>query len=435
MNILVIGSGGREHALAWKASQSASAQTVYVAPGNAGTAIEPGLENVAIGAGDFAALAEFAKSNNVGLTIVGPEQPLVDGIVDYFNERQLPIFGPSSGAAQLEGSKSFTKDFLARHNIPTAFYETFTEVEPALEYLHKIGAPIVVKADGLAAGKGVIVAMNLDEAEAAVRDMLAGNAFGEAGHRVVIEEFLDGEEASFIVMADGTNALPMATSQDHKRVGVGDTGPNTGGMGAYSPAPVVDDVIYQRVMDEVIYPTVQGMAEEGNSYTGFLYAGLMIMADGTPKVIEYNCRFGDPETQPIMLRMQSDLVAHCLAAIDGTLNNQQTSWNQKPSVGVVLAAGGYPNSYNKGDIISGLPSLDNNSASADVSEKVFHAGTTEINGNICTNGGRVLCVTALGENVSDAQVQAYKLAAKISWNGMFYRDDIAWRAIEREQNN
>ena len=435
MNILVIGSGGREHALAWKASQSASAQTVYVAPGNAGTAIEPGLENVAIGAGDFAALAEFAKSNNVGLTIVGPEQPLVDGIVDYFNERQLPIFGPSSGAAQLEGSKSFTKDFLARHNIPTAFYETFTEVEPALEYLHKIGAPIVVKADGLAAGKGVIVAMNLDEAEAAVRDMLAGNAFGEAGHRVVIEEFLDGEEASFIVMADGTNVLPMATSQDHKRVGVGDTGPNTGGMGAYSPAPVVDDVIYQRVMDEVIYPTVQGMAEEGNSYTGFLYAGLMIMADGTPKVIEYNCRFGDPETQPIMLRMQSDLVAHCLAAIDGTLNNQQTSWNKKPSVGVVLAAGGYPNSYNKGDIISGLPSLDNNSASADVSEKVFHAGTTEINGNICTNGGRVLCVTALGENVSDAQVQAYKLAAKISWNGMFYRDDIAWRAIEREQKN
>ena len=435
MNILVIGSGGREHALAWKASQSASAQTVYVAPGNAGTAIEPGLENVAIGAGDFAALAEFAKSNNVGLTIVGPEQPLVDGIVDYFNERQLPIFGPSSGAAQLEGSKSFTKDFLARHNIPTAFYETFTEVEPALEYLHKIGAPIVVKADGLAAGKGVIVAMNLDEAEAAVRDMLAGNAFGEAGHRVVIEEFLDGEEASFIVMADGTNVLPMATSQDHKRVGVGDTGPNTGGMGAYSPAPVVDDVIYQRVMDEVIYPTVQGMAEEGNSYTGFLYAGLMIMADGTPKVIEYNCRFGDPEAQPIMLRMQSDLVAQCLAAIDGTLNNQQTSWNKKPSVGVVLAAGGYPNSYNKGDIISGLPSLDNNSASADVSEKVFHAGTTEINGNICTNGGRVLCVTALGENVSDAQVQAYKLAAKISWNGMFYRDDIAWRAIEREQKN
>ena len=435
MNILVIGSGGREHALAWKASQSSSTETVYVAPGNAGTAIEPSLVNIAITVDDFAALAEFAQSNNVGLTIVGPEQPLVDGIVDYFNERNLPIFGPSSGAAQLEGSKSFTKDFLARHDIPTAFYEAFTEVEPAIAYLNKIGAPIVVKADGLAAGKGVIVAMDLAEAEAAVRDMLAGNAFGEAGHRVVIEEFLDGEEASFIVMADGTNVLPMATSQDHKRVGVGDTGPNTGGMGAYSPAPVVDEAIYQRVMNEVIYPTVKGMADEGNSYTGFLYAGLMIMADGTPKVIEYNCRFGDPETQPIMLRMQSDLVEHCLAAIDGKLDSQETLWNQKPSVGVVLAAGGYPASYNKGDVISGLPKLGGNSASADVSEKVFHAGTTEIDGNVCTHGGRVLCVTALGDNVSDAQAQAYKLAAKISWNGMFYRDDIAWRAIEREQKN
>lgn len=435
MNILVIGSGGREHALAWKASQSSSTETVYVAPGNAGTAIEPSLENIAISVDDFAALAAFAQSNDVGLTIVGPEQPLVDGIVDYFNERNLPIFGPSSGAAQLEGSKSFTKDFLARHDIPTAFYETFTEVESAIAYLNKVGAPIVVKADGLAAGKGVIVAMDLAEAEAAVRDMLAGNAFGEAGHRVVIEEFLDGEEASFIVMADGTNVLPMATSQDHKRVGVGDTGPNTGGMGAYSPAPVVDEAIYQRVMNEVIYPTVKGMADEGNSYTGFLYAGLMIMADGTPKVIEYNCRFGDPETQPIMLRMQSDLVEHCLAAIDGKLDSQETLWNQKPSVGVVLAAGGYPASYNKGDVISGLPMLGGNSASADVSEKVFHAGTTEIDGNVCTHGGRVLCVTALGENVSDAQTQAYKLAAKISWNGMFYRDDIAWRAIEREQNS
>ena len=435
MNILVIGSGGREHALAWKASQSSSTETVYVAPGNAGTAIEPSLENIAISVDDFAALAAFAQSNDVGLTIVGPEQPLVDGIVDYFNERNLPIFGPSSGAAQLEGSKSFTKDFLARHDIPTAFYETFTEVESAIAYLNKVGAPIVVKADGLAAGKGVIVAMDLAEAEAAVRDMLAGNAFGEAGHRVVIEEFLDGEEASFIVMADGTNVLPMATSQDHKRVGVGDTGPNTGGMGAYSPAPVVDEAIYQRVMNEVIYPTVKGMADEGNSYTGFLYAGLMIMADGTPKVIEYNCRFGDPETQPIMLRMQSDLVEHCLAAIDGKLDSQETLWNQKPSVGVVLAAGGYPASYNKGDVISGLPKLDGNSASADVSEKVFHAGTTEIDSNVCTHGGRVLCVTALGDNVSDAQAQAYKLAAKISWNGMFYRDDIAWRAIEREQKN
>jgi phosphoribosylamine--glycine ligase len=433
MNILVIGSGGREHALAWKASQSSSVGTVFVAPGNAGTAIEPGLENVPIGVGDFLALSEFAQANDVGLTIVGPEQPLVDGVVDFFKQKQLAIFGPSSGAAQLEGSKSFTKDFLARHQIPTAEYETFTEVEPALAYLAQVGAPIVVKADGLAAGKGVIVAMDLKQAEEAVRDMLAGNAFGEAGHRVVIEEFLDGEEASFIVMADGVNVLPMATSQDHKRVGVGDTGPNTGGMGAYSPAPVVDDAIYQRIMDEVIYPTVKGMADEGNSYTGFLYAGLMIMADGTPKVIEYNCRFGDPETQPIMLRLQSDLVDHCLAALEGELDSQQTIWDPRPSVGIVLAAGGYPGSYNKGDIISGLPNLDSNEANALVCEKVFHAGTQQIDSNICTNGGRVLCSTALGTSVFDAQQQAYKLASAISWNGMFFRDDIAWRAIQREQ--
>jgi phosphoribosylamine--glycine ligase len=433
MNILVIGSGGREHALAWKASQSSSVGTVFVAPGNAGTAIEPGLENVPIGVGDFLALSEFAQANDVGLTIVGPEQPLVDGVVDFFKQKQLAIFGPSSGAAQLEGSKSFTKDFLARHQIPTAEYETFTEVEPALAYLAQVGAPIVVKADGLAAGKGVIVAMDLKQAEEAVRDMLAGNAFGEAGHRVVIEEFLGGEEASFIVMADGVNVLPMATSQDHKRVGVGDTGPNTGGMGAYSPAPVVDDAIYQRIMDEVIYPTVKGMADEGNSYTGFLYAGLMIMADGTPKVIEYNCRFGDPETQPIMLRLQSDLVDHCLAALEGELDSQQTIWDPRPSVGIVLAAGGYPGSYNKGDIISGLPNLDSNEANALVCEKVFHAGTQQIDSNICTNGGRVLCSTALGTSVFDAQQQAYKLASAISWNGMFFRDDIAWRAIQREQ--
>jgi phosphoribosylamine--glycine ligase len=435
MNILVIGSGGREHALAWKASQSSHVGTVFVAPGNAGTAIEPGLENVAIGADDFDALAEFAQANDVGLTIVGPEQPLVDGVVDFFNDKQLAIFGPSSGAAQLEGSKSFTKDFLARHNIPTAFYETFTEVDAAIAYIHKIGAPIVVKADGLAAGKGVIVAMDIPEAEAAVRDMLAGNAFGEAGHRVVIEEFLDGEEASFIVMADGVNVLPMATSQDHKRVGEGDTGPNTGGMGAYSPAPVVDNAIYQRIMDEVIYPTVKGMAEEGNSYTGFLYAGLMIMPDGTPKVIEYNCRFGDPETQPIMLRMQSDLIEHCLAAIEGQLDSQQTSWDSRPAVGIVLAAGGYPNAYNKGDTISGLPELGSSASEASISEKIFHAGTQKIGANICTNGGRVLCATALGNSVLDAQQQAYQLASSISWEGMFFRDDIAWRAIQREQKN
>ena len=435
MNILVIGSGGREHALAWKASQSSTVGTVFVAPGNAGTAIEPGLENVAIGTDDFNALADFAQANDVGLTIVGPEQPLVDGVVDFFSEKQLAIFGPSSGAAQLEGSKSFTKDFLARHNIPTAFYETFTEVDAAIAYINKIGAPIVVKADGLAAGKGVIVAMDIAEAEAAVRDMLAGNAFGEAGHRVVIEEFLDGEEASFIVMADGVNVLPMATSQDHKRVGEGDTGPNTGGMGAYSPAPVVDDAIYQRIMDEVIYPTVKGMAEEGNSYTGFLYAGLMIMADGTPKVIEYNCRFGDPETQPIMLRMQSDLVEHCLAAINGKLDSQQTSWDSRPAVGIVLAAGGYPNAYNKGDTISGLPELGSSAFNVSTSEKIFHAGTQQIDANISTNGGRVLCATAMGNSVLDAQQQAYQLASSISWKGMFFRNDIAWRAIQREQKN
>ncbi|MAV07761.1 MAG: phosphoribosylamine--glycine ligase [Gammaproteobacteria bacterium] len=435
MNILVIGSGGREHALAWKASQSSTVGTVFVAPGNAGTAIEPGLENVAIGADDFNALADFAQANDVGLTIVGPEQPLVDGVVDFFSEKQLAIFGPSSGAAQLEGSKSFTKDFLARQNIPTAFYDTFTEVDAAIAYINKIGAPIVVKADGLAAGKGVIVAMDIAEAEAAVRDMLAGNAFGEAGHRVVIEEFLDGEEASFIVMADGVNVLPMATSQDHKRVGEGDTGPNTGGMGAYSPAPVVDDAIYQRIMDEVIYPTVKGMAEEGNSYTGFLYAGLMIMADGTPKVIEYNCRFGDPETQPIMLRMQSDLVEHCIAAINGQLDSQQTSWDSRPAVGIVLAAGGYPNAYNKGDTISGLPELGSSASNVSTSEKIFHAGTQQIDANIGTNGGRVLCATAMGNSVLDAQQQAYQLASSISWEGMFFRADIAWRAIEREQKN
>jgi len=437
MNVLVIGSGGREHALAWKVSQSAQVETVFVAPGNAGTALEPGLENLPISPSDFVALADFAESSAVGLTIVGPEQPLVDGVVDYFNSRNLPIFGPSKAAAQLEGSKSFTKDFLARHRIPTADYMAFTEVDAAVSYLHKMGAPIVVKADGLAAGKGVIVAMTISEAETAIRDMLAGNAFGEAGHRVVIEEFLDGEEASFIVMADGTNVLPLATSQDHKRVGAGDTGPNTGGMGAYSPAPVVDDQTYQRIMAEVIYPTIRGMAAEGNSFTGFLYAGLMIMADGTPKVIEYNCRFGDPETQPIMLRLQSDLVDHCLAALAGQLDQQTALWDSRPSVGIVLAAGGYPNSYPKGDIISGLP---NPAASApDSDQKVFHAGTIHRDGPgqgpIVTNGGRVLCVTALGETVLAAQQRAYSLATTISWDKMQYRDDIGWRAIAREQSS
>lgn len=426
MNVLVIGSGGREHALAWKSAQSAAVEKVFVAPGNAGTASEPNMENVAIKVDDFEGLANFVAANGVVLTIVGPEQPLVDGIVDFFQARDLPIFGPSKGAAQLEGSKAFTKDFLERHNIPTAAYSNFTDTNEAVAYLQEVGAPIVIKADGLAAGKGVIVAMTLAEAEDAVRDMLAGNAFGEAGHRVVIEEFLDGEEASFIVMVDGNNVLPMATSQDHKRAGNGDTGPNTGGMGAYSPAPVVDKIIYQRVMDEVIYPTVVGMAAEGNDYTGFLYAGLMIMADGTPKVIEYNCRFGDPETQPILLRLKSDLVAHCQAALNGTLDEQEAQWDPRPAVGVVLAAGGYPGAYRSGDVISGLQSVTTEG-------KVFHAGTRQDGDAIVTSGGRVLCATAMGSSVSEAQQKAYRLAAEIHWSDVYLRDDIAWRAIAREK--
>ncbi len=427
MNILVIGSGGREHALAWKAAQGAEVEQVYVAPGNAGTALEDGLENVDISVDNFAALADFAASHQVGLTIVGPEQPLVDGIVDYFAERDLRCFGPSKGAAQLEGSKAFTKDFLARHDIPTAEYQNFTEIEPALAYLRQRGAPIVVKADGLAAGKGVIVAQTLTEAEDAVKDMLSGNAFGDAGHRVVIEEFLDGEEASFIVMVDGENILPMATSQDHKARDNGDSGPNTGGMGAYSPAPVVTPEIHDRIMAEVIRPTVKGMAAEGNSYTGFLYAGLMIMADGTPKVIEYNCRFGDPETQPIMMRLQSDLAALCNAALDGKLDQVTAQWDTRAALGVVLAAGGYPATYNKGDVISGLPATENASA------KVFHAGTREINGEVTTNGGRVLCAVGLGESVTEAQQRAYELTRQISWENVYYRTDIGYRAVAREQ--
>jgi phosphoribosylamine--glycine ligase len=429
MNILVIGSGGREHALAWKAAQSEGVKTVFVAPGNAGTALEPRLQNIDIGVDDFAALADFAEQNNIALTIVGPEQPLVDGIVDFFAERGLRAFGPSKGAAQLEGSKAFTKDFLARHHIPTADYQNFTEIEPALAYLQEKGAPIVVKADGLAAGKGVIVAMTLEEAENAVRDMLAGNAFGEAGHRVVIEEFLAGEEASFIVIVDGEHILPMATSQDHKARDNGDKGPNTGGMGAYSPAPVVTPDIHDRIMAEVIRPTVDGMAAEGNSYTGFLYAGLMIMPDGSPKVIEYNCRFGDPETQPIMMRLQSDLVALCNAALDKTLDQCETQWDQRAAVGVVLAAGGYPNSYPKGDIISGLPDQETGD------QKVFHAGTKMIDGAVTTNGGRVLCAVGLGDSVTSAQQRTYQLVEQISWDKVYYRTDIGYRAVVREQGS
>jgi phosphoribosylamine--glycine ligase len=427
MKVLIIGNGGREHALAWKCAQPNYVERVLVAPGNAGTALEPKVENLAIGVDDLSALADFAANEDIGLTIVGPEAPLVAGIVDLFRERGLRIFGPTRAAAQLEGSKAFTKDFLARHNIPTAGYASFTDTAEALEYVRQQGAPIVIKADGLAAGKGVIVALTLQEAEEAVQDMLAGNKFGDAGHRVVIEEFLDGEEASFIVMVDGKNILPMATSQDHKRAVDGDIGPNTGGMGAYSPAPVVTGVIHDRILEEVIKPTVQGMAAEGNHYTGFLYAGLMIMADSTPKVIEYNCRFGDPETQPIMLRLKSDLVALCNAAVDGELDRTDSDWDPRAALGVVLTAGGYPGDYRKGDEISGLPQAETDGM------KVFHAGTREENGKVLTNGGRVLCATALGHSVAEAQDHAYKLVRSIQWDEVYYRKDIGHRAIAREK--
>lgn len=427
MKVLIIGSGGREHALAWKAAQSPDVSEVIVAPGNAGTAEEDKVSNVKIDVEDITGLLEYAKSAAIDLTIVGPEVPLVLGVVDAFRGAGLMIFGPTQAAAQLEGSKAFTKDFLARHDIPTAFYDVFTEIEPAIAYVHKHGAPIVIKADGLAAGKGVIVAMTVDEAEAAINDMLAGNAFGEAGSRVVVEEFLDGEEASFIVMVDGESVLPFATSQDHKRVGDGDTGPNTGGMGAYSPAPVVTSNIHQRVMQEVIYPTVRGMQAEGNEYTGFLYAGLMIMADGTPKVIEYNCRFGDPETQPIMLRLESDLAALCVSACKKQLADEEIKFTDQAAVGVVLAAGGYPGSYAKKLPITGL------NEAAEMPGKVFHAGTAQLDDNIVTSGGRVLCAAALGQSVTDAQENAYALVKTIGWQDMFYRSDIAYRAIARER--
>ncbi|MDZ7805406.1 MAG: phosphoribosylamine--glycine ligase [Thiohalophilus sp.] len=426
MKILVIGGGGREHALAWKAAQSERIETVYVAPGNAGTAREPGLQNVAIGAEDIQALLEFARSEAIDLTLVGPEAPLVAGVVDEFSAAGLPCFGPTRAAAQLEGSKAFTKDFLQRHQIPTAAYGNFTDVDEAIAYVRQQGAPIVVKADGLAAGKGVILAQSEDEAIAAVRDMLAGNAFGDAGHRVVIEEFLQGEEASFIVMADGEHILPLATSQDHKARDDGDRGPNTGGMGAYSPAPVVTPGIHARVMREVIEPTVRGMAAEGHPYTGFLYAGLMIGPDGTPKVLEYNCRFGDPETQPILMRLRSDLVALCEAALAQRLDQIEAEWDPRAALGVVLAAGGYPDSYRKGDVIAGLPDETPDS-------KVFHAGTAEQDGQIVTSGGRVLCAVGLGETVSEAQQRAYALVQQIHWDGVYYRNDIGHRAIAREQ--
>ena len=425
--VLIVGGGGREHALAWKIAQSPRVEKVFVAPGNAGTAREARCENVAINAEDVEGLLRFAQQNKIDLTVVGPEAPLVLGVVDRFRAAGLRIFGPTQAAAQLEGSKAFTKDFLARHQIPTAAYGNFTDVAAAEAYIRKVGAPLVVKADGLAAGKGVIIAGTVAEAVNATNVMLAGNAFGEAGHRVVVEEFLTGEEASFIVMVDGEHVLPLATSQDHKRVGDGDTGPNTGGMGAYSPAPVVTPEMHARIMREVIEPTVRGMSQEGHPYTGFLYAGVMIDADGTPKVLEYNCRFGDPETQPVMLRLKSDFVELMEAAIDGKLDTVEAQWDSRAALGVVMAAGGYPGSYKKDDVITGLPENDAPDG------KVFHAGTALKGKDVVTSGGRVLCVTALGASVSAAQKRAYELVDKIRWSGAQYRHDIGYRAIARER--
>ncbi|WP_144392305.1 phosphoribosylamine--glycine ligase [Pleionea sediminis] len=426
MKILVIGGGGREHALAWKAAQNPEVTTVFVAPGNAGTATESKLKNIAIQADDIQGLLKFAQENSITLTIVGPEAPLVLGVVDSFQGAGLNIFGPTKGAAQLEGSKAFTKDFLARHKIPTAAYGNFTDIDEAKAYVKQQGTPIVIKADGLAAGKGVIIAENETQAFAAIEDMLEGNKFGDAGSRVVVEEFLQGEEASFIVMVDGENILPLATSQDHKARDNGDIGPNTGGMGAYSPAPVVTQEIHDRAMKEVIIPTVKGMAEEGHPYTGFLYAGLMIDSEGTPKVLEFNCRFGDPETQPIMSRMKSDLVELCMLANQQKLDTATCEWDSRAALGVVLAAGGYPADYEKGNPISGLGD--------DIPDtKVFQAGTKEDGEHIVTAGGRVLCVVGLGDTVTEAQQKAYERVKTITWDNVYYRTDIGHRAIAREQ--
>ena len=428
MKVLIIGGGGREHALAWKCAQSANVSEVIVAPGNAGTALEPKVRNVRVAADDIDALIDLASTEKIALTIVGPEQPLVAGIADRFNARNLPCFGPVAAAAQLEGSKAFTKDFLQRFGIPTGAYETFTDVDQALAYVREKGAPIVIKADGLAAGKGVIVAFSIDDAERAVQDMLGQGAFGDAGQRIVVEEYLDGEEASFIVITDGKTVMPLASSQDHKARDDGDLGPNTGGMGAYSPAPVVTAEIEQRIMQQVINPTLKGLAEDGINYLGFLYAGLMITADGTPKVIEFNCRMGDPETQPIMTRLKSDLAEICLAAIDGELSSMDAEWDSRAALGVVMAAGGYPGDYATGKKITGLP--DGKSQDG----KVFHAGTARSGNDIVTSGGRVLCVVGLGDTVADASDTAYSQVKSIDWDDVYYRNDIGHRAIARERS-
>ena len=424
MNVLVIGGGGREHALAWKLAQSSRVERVYVAPGNAGTAAEQGIDNVAIDASDIAGLIDFAKEHAVALTVVGPEAPLVAGVVDEFDGAGLKCFGPTSRAARLEGSKTFAKEFLVRHNIPTARYRSFTDSSAALGYADSLGYPLVVKADGLAAGKGVEICADSKQADQVISAMLNEDRFGSAGRTIVVEEFLAGEEASFICLVDGKNILPMATSQDHKAAHDGDSGPNTGGMGAYSPAPVVDDELHRRIMERVIEPTVRGLESEGMPYTGFLYAGLMIDEDRIPKVLEFNCRFGDPETQPIMMRLKSDLAAHCLAALDGRLDTETAEWDARPALGVVMAADGYPGSYDKGRPIDGLDDI----AQSDV--KIFHAGTQVADDAVVTAGGRVLCATALGQTIGEAQLRAYDAARRITWEGCWYRSDIGHRAIE-----
>ena len=421
MKVLIIGSGGREHALAWQCAQFDEVGQVFVAPGNAGTTLEKKITNISIDSENIPELISFAKEESIDITIVGPEAPLVLGVVDEFKNEGIAIFGPSKKAAQLEGSKVFCKDFLDRNNIPTAYYKVFTETKPAIDYVKEKGMPIVIKADGLAAGKGVIIANSFEEASNAINDMLEGNRFGEAGSRVVIEEFLEGEEASFIVMVDGNNILPMATSQDHKARDNGDQGPNTGGMGAYSPAPIVTDLVYKNAMEKVIKPTVEAMKNEGMPYTGFLYAGLMINQNGNVKVLEYNCRFGDPETQPIMMRLQSNLAKLCLMGANGSLDKATANWDDRISLGVVMAAKGYPGSYQKGEEIS-VPESSSSS-------KVFHAGTKLNNKKILSNGGRVLCATSLGEDLKDAQNKAYQLVSEVNWDGSYFRTDIGFKGL------
>ena len=425
MKVLIVGSGGREHALAWQCSQFDEVRHVYVAPGNAGTALENKISNIGIDSEDIVELISFAQDESIDITIVGPEAPLVMGIVDDFLDQGLAIFGPTKKASQLEGSKAFCKDFLERNNIPTAYFEVFTEAHSAIEYVKGKEPPIVIKADGLAAGKGVIIANTFKEATHAINDMLEENRFGEAGSRVVIEEYLVGEEASFIVMVDGSNILPMATSQDHKARDNGDKGPNTGGMGAYSPAPIVTSFVFEKAMDKIIKPTVDAMINEGMPYTGFLYAGLMIDSNGEVKVLEYNCRFGDPETQPIMMRLKSNLAKLCLSASNGSLRDAEVEWDDRTSLGVVMAANGYPESYQKGGIIS-LPKASSTS-------KVFHAGTKLENNKILSNGGRVLCATSLGVDLKDAQEKAYELVNEIKWKGSYFRTDIGFKGLKNKE--